>query len=127
MIKHLIRSVAALPIATALVLTAHSTATAAPPPNQENLKYSDAVKALKDAGFTAVVATKFGDRTPLSDCRVVHQHLRGEARSTKKKVNPSTVLLSLTCYAGTASATAPGESAVTPASRARAAAAESTH
>lgn len=126
MISYPIRTVAALPIAIALVLTGHGSATAAPPPNQENLKYADAVKALKDAGYTAVVAAKFGDRTPLSDCRVVHQHLRGEAQSTKKKVNPSTVLLSLTCYAGTASATAPGESAVTPASRARAAAPEKT-
>jgi hypothetical protein len=47
-----------------------------------------AKKALSNPGFTVVVASRIGDRTSLEDCIVVHRHLRGEAKSTKKKVAP---------------------------------------
>lgn len=116
--------VASLPLTLALTMAVPPLAFATPkPPNEESLKYADAAKALKDAGFTVRVASKIGDRTALDECTVVHQHLRGEAQSTKKKVDPKTVLISLSCYGGTASHTSPGDSAGTPAARARAAAA----
>lgn len=86
-------------------------------PNQSGAKFSDAKKSLEGAGFAVVVASRVGDRTSLDDCLVVHQHLRGEAQTTKKKTVPKTVLVSVTCYAGTASATKPGSSSASTKSK----------
>lgn len=80
-------------------------------PDESGVKYSDAKKALSSAGFTIVVASRIGDRTPLENCVVVNQHLKGEAQTTKKKVVPKKVLVAVQCYDGVASAKKPGTSA----------------
>ena len=46
---------------------------AATSPDVTGKTYSDAQAALKSAGFTAVIATTVGDKTPQSSCKVVRQ------------------------------------------------------
>ena len=50
-----------------------SAPTSAASPDVTGKTYSDAQSALKMAGFTAVIATTVGDKTPQSSCKVVHQ------------------------------------------------------
>lgn len=101
-------------LATASVVLAVACSTgiahASTVPDESGVKYSDAKKAFSSAGFTLVVASRIGDRTPLENCVVVNQHLKGEAHSTKKKVAPTKVLVALQCYDGVASAKKPGSS-----------------
>jgi len=86
-------------------------------PDESGAKYSDAKKALSDAGFTSVVASRIGDRTALENCVVVNQHLKGEAQTTKKNVAPKNVLVAVDCNGGAASAKKPGTSAAAPKSK----------
>lgn len=103
-------------LVAATTLSTAPVATATPQPNMVHRKYSEAVKEFKDAGLSVRIASKIGDRTAVDDCIVVHQHLRSEAQMTKKKVARTTMLVSLTCFAGVATVTAPGQSAATPTS-----------
>lgn len=103
----LLTAVAVLLAATCSTGVAHASTV----PDESSVKYSDAKKALSSAGFTIVVASKIGDRTPLENCVVVSQHLKGEAQTTKTKVVPKKVLVAVECYDGVASAKKPGNSA----------------
>lgn len=97
MTSNWLRRTAAVAIALAVWASTEGTAFAAKPPDQTGSKYADAKKALSDAGFTVVVASRFGDRTPLEECKVVHEHLRGEAQTVKKAPTPTTVLVAVQC------------------------------
>ena len=84
---------------------------AATSPDVTGKTYSDAQAALKSAGFTAVIATTVGDKTPQSSCKVVRQQdfpitavFVGGDQPTLYPVNlpqiptSNQVLLTLVCY-----------------------------
>jgi hypothetical protein len=75
--KHGIRRRLFLASAAATVGTASmvlfSAGVAAASPDMSGKSFSEAQAALKQAGYTAVAATKIGDKTAQSDCKVIGQ------------------------------------------------------
>jgi hypothetical protein len=63
---------AAVAAAAAALLTAGVAAAASP--DVSGKTFSQAQAALKQAGYTAVVATAFGDKTAKGNCKVIGQH-----------------------------------------------------
>jgi hypothetical protein len=79
--------------------------------------YAEAAAALKNAGFTPVVAVKVGDRLAQYDRLVTGQVDESTPTFGNKKYainHAKTVLLTLNCYPTPASPTEPGYSAADP-------------
>jgi hypothetical protein len=71
-VKVLVATAAAAGEAWAMLLTS-AVASAASSPDVTGKTFSDAQTALKQAGFTAVVANTFGDKLAQGDCKVIGQ------------------------------------------------------
>jgi PASTA domain-containing protein len=71
-VKVLVVTATAAAEACATLLTS-AVAAAAPSPDMTGKTFSDAQTALKQAGFTAVVANTFGDKLAQGDCKVIAQ------------------------------------------------------
>jgi PASTA domain len=71
-VKVVVAAAAAAGEAFALMLTS-AVAAAASSPDMTGKTFSDAQTALKQAGFTAVVANTFGDKLAQGDCTVIGQ------------------------------------------------------
>lgn len=96
-------------------------------PDVTGQKYSDAQSALSGAGLTPVVETTVGDQKAWPDCVVTRAQKRTVQPPPDSSGSATTqMLVSLNCEAPIASATAPGNSAASPAGRAAVAAAASS-
>lgn len=80
--------------------------------------YADATSALAAAGLKGVVASRSGDSGPNDECVVSSSEMAPWRKGTDFAPVTDTVLLNLTCGAGVASATKPGNSAASPQGRA---------
>ncbi|OMB82258.1 hypothetical protein A5743_06950 [Mycolicibacterium conceptionense] len=87
-------------------------------------KYSDVHSSLADAGMKGVVATRDGDSLSDDDCVVTHSENAHWHKGDDFAPVTDTVLLSLNCNAGVATAKTPGNSAASPEGRAAIAAAK---
>ena len=107
----------------AMIMFSAGVAEAQGAPNVSGKKYSDAVTALKSAGFTAKVAAKVGDLLPEDDCVVSSQTTSspgssfGPSQFAPAEGNNKMVLLSLNCNATLASSTDAGNSVASPEGR----------
>jgi hypothetical protein len=110
----------------ALGLAGSGVAVADSGPDVTGQKYSDAQSALSGAGVTPVVASTVGDQKAWPDCVVTRAQKRTVQPPPDSSGSATTqMLVSLNCEAPIASATAPGNSAASPAGRAAVAAAAS--
>jgi hypothetical protein len=110
----------------ALGLAGSGVAVADSGPDVTGQKYSDAQSALSGAGLTPVVASTVGDQKAWPDCVVTRAQKRTVQPPPDSSGSATTqMLVSLNCEAPIASATAPGNSAASPAGRAAVAAAAS--
>lgn len=80
--------------------------------------YADASKAISGAGKKAVVASRAGDALAQDDCVVANSEQAPWIKGDDFSPVTDTVLLSLNCNAGVATATTPGNSAASPEGRA---------
>jgi hypothetical protein len=89
---------------------------ASPPPDVSGKKYSDAVTALKTAGFNAEVGNTIGDQLAQGDCIVTGEAMDSlPSIGTKKYANSAkNVRLTLYCNALQASPGHSGMSAANP-------------
>ena len=86
--------------------------------------YSDASKAISDAGQKAVIASRSGDTLSDDDCIVTHSQSAPWVKGDDFSPVTDTVLVYLNCNATVANAKDPGNSAGSPEGRAAIAAAQ---
>jgi hypothetical protein len=86
--------------------------------------YSDASKAISDAGQKAVIASRAGDTLSDDDCIVTHSESAPWIKGDDFAPVTDTVLVYLNCNATVATAKDPGNSAGSPEGRAAIAAAQ---
>src|SRR6478736_1873934 len=86
--------------------------------------YSDASKAISDAGKKAVIASRAGDTLSDDDCIVTHSQSAPWIKGDDFSPVSDTVLVYLNCNATVATAKDPGNSAGSPEGRAAIAAAQ---
>ena len=86
--------------------------------------YSDASKAISDAGKKAVIASRAGDTLSDDDCIVTHSQSAPWIKGDDFAPVTDTVLVYLNCNATVATAKDPGNSAGSPEGRAAIAAAK---
>ena len=90
--------------------------------------YADAAAAISDAGGTAIVATRVGDKLPQDECIVTDSAEVSFVRPMTDDVyfegSSDEVRLSLNCAGGFATATSPGASLASPMGREAKAAAD---
>jgi hypothetical protein len=106
-----------LAVAAGAAMTVFGSGVAGGSPSVSGKTFSEASATLQQAGYTVKVSTVVGDRLSQSDCVVT-----GQSDSATSAFGPSqfnavkdkTVLLSLNCNAGLASATDAGNSAASP-------------
>ncbi|RAV08624.1 hypothetical protein DQP55_19040 [Mycolicibacterium sp. GF69] len=92
------------------------TGAAAAAPNVVGMKYSDALEQIENAGGTAVVASRVGDKLDLADCIVTNVWDSSFLRINS--VDNSEMSVALNCNGEYATATHPGTSVGSPAGRA---------
>ena len=80
--------------------------------------YSDASKAISDAGQKAVIASRAGDTLSDDDCIVTHSQSAPWIKGDDFSPVTDTVLVYLNCNATVATAKDPGNSAASPEGRA---------
>ena len=80
--------------------------------------YSDASKAISDAGQKAVIASRVGDTLSDDDCIVTHSQSAPWIKGDDFSAVTDTVLVYLNCNATVATAKDPGNSAGSPEGRA---------
>jgi hypothetical protein len=80
--------------------------------------YSDASKAISDAGKKAVIASRAGDTLADDDCIVTHSQSAPWIKGDDFSPVTDTVLVYLNCNATVATAKDPGNSAASPEGRA---------
>ena len=86
--------------------------------------YSDASKAISDAGKKAIIASRAGDTLSDDDCIVTHSQSAPWIKGDDFSAVSDTVLVYLNCNATVATAKDPGNSAGSPEGRAAIAAAQ---
>ena len=86
--------------------------------------YSDASKAISDAGQKAVIASRAGDTLSDDDCIVTHSQSAPWIKGDDFSPVTDTVLVYLNCNATVATAKDPGNSAGSPEGKAAIAAAQ---
>ncbi|MDP9164624.1 MAG: hypothetical protein M3O32_00900 [Actinomycetota bacterium] len=110
-------------VCAAVLFTINSTAIAAATPDVVGMTYDKASSALSGAGFTAVVATRVGDRKSQADCMVTNARVESVAQRGNHPTTGTKVSVSLNCYAAAASVKSPGFSVASPEGKSAAAAA----
>jgi hypothetical protein len=76
--------------------------------------YSDASKAISDAGKKAVIASRAGDTLSDDECIVTHSQSAPWIKGDSFSAVTDTVLVNLNCNATVATAKDPGNSAASP-------------
>lgn len=133
MVKIIVKAGAvAAAVAASALLSLPGIASAAP--DLEGQTYAEATKAIAQQGGTAIIASRVGDRLPLSKCIVtgvskstfvrppVVQAVPGRAgrfgrQGVRYRVVTNEYRLSLNCNAAVATANTPGNSAASPEGR----------
>ncbi|KUI11616.1 hypothetical protein AU193_19175 [Mycobacterium sp. GA-1285] len=100
--------------AASVVLLGSGTASAAP--SVVGMKYSDAQEEIENAGGTAVVASRVGDKLDLGDCIVTNIWDSSFLRISE--ADESEMSVALNCAGEYATATNPGASVANPLGRA---------
>ncbi|MGV0603065.1 hypothetical protein [Mycolicibacterium sp. XJ1904] len=104
----------AMSVAASAVALGSGTASAAP--SVVGMKYSDAQEQIENAGGTAVVASRVGDKLDLGDCIVTNIWDSSFLRISQADSNEMSVALN--CAGEYATATNPGASVANPLGRA---------